>query len=504
MEEFLRNLEIEEIHIRDRRQFELKSEFLPFPKLKKNRYTQEFYIFIPNALQVNEDSYSKANFYGDQTNLIRYKTPEFKLKELYDETNKKSPLIRLNQMSLRTIKKDKIKEIEYELKLLGNICRSSIRENINFLIKKQDKKGDKSYLKEVKNFCHELIKFRKSYFKMQNKFLKNSTTPNLQSHFLYVDEFISNTIDYYLTGFIEHLQNLYLSNFQEITQNLFEIIANEKKHREEFLKEPSYLEDDPIKSEFILYRSSLLNKFVIDALLLNTARSSILKRLKNIVGAISAGIAMLFFFVLFIWQRSYFLINSLPFILITVFLYILKDRIKESFKSMSYRQFAKWFSDYDTNIFLPEGKPIFGKISEYFSFVEEKQLPKEIIQIRNREFHAVLETFKRPEKIIFYKKTISLYREKRSYGRRQALNIISRFNISKFLKKADNATKNYLSVDIKTKELVRNVLPKVYHLNIIMKNTYLGKDLKTHTELKKFRIILDKNGIKRVEHVQNL
>lgn len=71
-----------EIHVRDKLQLELKNEFSINPNLKENRYKQEVFLFIPSPLQINPETYSKKQFYLDQTNLIRYKTPYMSLSDL--------------------------------------------------------------------------------------------------------------------------------------------------------------------------------------------------------------------------------------------------------------------------------------------------------------------------------------------------------------------------------------------------------------------------------------
>ncbi len=505
MEKFIKELEVGEIHQRDKWQFELKSEFFPHPNLRKNTYTQEFYLFIPNSLQVNEESYSKQQFYQDETNFIRYKTPEFTLSELIDQKNTKSPLTRLTKLRNSKPTKENTPIVEDELKLLANVARSSLREGIRKMIpilnNEPSGKKDVSILKEVRSLTLELTEFRKNFFAVEEDFLKNWTSIAHQSYFIYIDEFLSDTVDFYLTGLLERVLRSNLSNVDEINEHLCAVLAEEKRHRTSVIKEPQISVEDSKSNEYILYRSGLLNKFVIDALLLRTTRSSVAKRFRHLIGSIAAGIAMLFFFVLFVKQGSVLILNSLPFIILTVLLYILKDRMKEWLQALSYRQFAKWFSDYKTEIFSPDGKIPLGKMHEYVSFVQEKDLSKELLMIRNREFHVVLETFKRPEQVLYFKRKIELNQtDKPQDTRRNALNIIFRFNISKFLEKADNPSQDYVTVDPESIEFSHTRLPKVYHLNIIQKNTYHEKDASKKIELRKFRLILDKNGIKRVEY----
>ncbi len=56
------------------------------------------------------------------------------------------------------------------------------------------------------------------------------------------------------------------------------------------------------------------------------------------IGSLAAGIAMTLYILLFIWQGSVFVINSQPFILFTIFIYVLKDRLKDEIKNVSMKQ----------------------------------------------------------------------------------------------------------------------------------------------------------------------
>ncbi len=500
MDRFIKELHIGDIHRRDRWQFELKSEFIPLSSLKNNTFTEEFFLFIPNALQINPETYTKDHFFLDRTNLIRYKTPEVELDELYNINNKKSPLIQLQELLKIPPDEQAVEKVVDELKLLGNVIRSSLRERVRII---HDKLHEGALLdNEIVTICNSLTTLRKKYFEVQDDYLSNWKVKGLKSYFFYLDEFISSTINYYLTGLLSEIRAQTNGSSSEGPQELCKILEKEKIHREKVLHEPSFTDEDSASNEFILYRSSLLNKFIMDALLLNTTGTTFTKKFQNIIGSISAGIAMLFFFVLFVWQGKVFIINSLPFIIITVFLYILKDRIKETIREVSYQKFSRWFYDYQTEIRSPNDELYLGKLTESISFVDESKLPKKIQDTRHREFHDVLETFKRPEQVIYYKKQISMRRpDEEDINRRHALNVIFRFNINRFLNKADNPTHDFLKVDLGSFEFIRAKLPKVYHLNIIIRTTFLTPDLNKKVLLKKFRLIIDKNGIKRVEHI---
>ena len=122
-----------EIHIRDIWQFELKSEFSPLSMQKQSEYTQEFFIFIPDALQINTYTYRKENFFRDETNLIRFKTPQLSFEGLLDPSNKLSPLARLWALQPEISREAVARTVESELKLFASIFRKTLRRSVSAL-----------------------------------------------------------------------------------------------------------------------------------------------------------------------------------------------------------------------------------------------------------------------------------------------------------------------------------------------------------------------------------
>jgi hypothetical protein len=508
MENFLSELESGEIHLRDKWQLELKSEFFPLPTKQKNKYTQEFYIFIPNSLHINERTYTKADFFRDQTNYIRYKTPVFTFETLSDLSNSTSPFYKIYELLNCPNPSLSAEIISDECKLLGNIIRSTLRKRVFTLSKLAT---SDNFHAQHKHFYDESVALNRDLTTVRNRisdlkkaFFDKDKNLNMQSRrqFLYFDEFVSNSIHHYLTGLLNILRSKDDPETHESDLILSTLIITEDKHRDSISSYPEDLNLSTDETEFISYRSSLLNKFVLDALMLNLSRSSPDKGLKTIIGSVAAGIAMLVYFSLFIWQGQVLLINSELFILGTVILYILKDRLKEGLKSSSYKLAFRWFSDYKTKIKTSDNKQQLGTLKEFFSYVSVKKIPEEILRVRNKEFHYVLEEFHRPEKVIRYKKTIEMAQSpKKNVSRRYSLNLIFRFNILKFLEKADNPYHTYYTINHENHEFNLLRLPKTYHVNIIIKNTFMTQEGQQKTEIKKFRLVLDKNGIKRVEQV---
>ena len=135
---FWRDLEEGQIHFRDRLQFELKSEFRTLGGQVPSTFLQEIYLFIPESLQINETTYSRERFYLDESNLIRYKTPSLTFQELLDRNNEDSPLYRIRSLLSQVSISYKADEMIHQLKMFGNIFRSTLREAVKSIIESAD------------------------------------------------------------------------------------------------------------------------------------------------------------------------------------------------------------------------------------------------------------------------------------------------------------------------------------------------------------------------------
>lgn len=491
---FWRELDEGLITYRDNLQFELKSEFYINPNLKRNVYTQECFIFIPETLQITPQTYTSAQFYLDQTNLIRYKTPYMSLEELIDTNNKRSPLVRIH------IYKDK-KLILREMMLLGNIFRSTLRVRIRRLLKDLMRASTHaptpSISEQILLLCREIQAVRSEFHKARDHLIDRFEPNHFDKQLDYIDEFMSEVIEEYITLFLDLLRKNPDQSTTQADQALCELLEREERYRKS-RKMGVFADEGPSRSkESILYHQGMLEKFLLSALKLNNNRVQLREKHAQYIGALAAGVAMFVYMILFVWKASELVINSALFVFLATIFYILKDRIKEGMKNYYARKASLWFPDYTTQIESPTGETI-GKLTESFAFIDPSKLPEGFRELRLKDDEDELEAYQPVESILHYKKEVILYQHR---GRLTELNTIFRYNIHRCLEKANDAIQPTLSLDAESHELKQELLPKVYHLNIILRNTYQDRNLHLCTEIKKFRVIVDKNGIRRVEHV---
>lgn len=500
IEDFWNELNEGDIHTRDNLQFELKSEFLINPHLKKTVYKQEVYLFIPNSLQINSETYSKQQFYLDQTNLIRYKTPLMPFSKLIDLNYSLSPLTRLYYGLNQSDNNSFLSVASDELKLFAAIFRGTLRERVYRIVKNLTDSYDIKILsQEIQNLCTEISEVCLKYRQLQ-KTANSSDNAQFIRYFKYIDEFMSTTIDEFLVILLKQYRTL--EKIDPIVDKLVtELVVSENLYRENKNLTPKTFKGDQYANESILYRQGLLHRFVLECLMLKHVRFSPEEKHRNTLGAFAAGIAMFVYMIFFVWNISSFVINSFPFVALVVFFYILKDRIKEGFKSFYSKQAHRWFPDYSTEITNFKGFEV-GKLTESFAFIHAKQLPDGFLKIRNHQFHEELQALHRHESIIQYKREMYLNPPLYHEDRRKEVTSFFRLNIYRYLQKASNAFQANLTLDPYTQEISERLLPKVYHLNMIIRNSFFQEDLTPKVEIKTFRVVIDKNGIKRVEHIK--
>src|SRR5689334_19493388 len=103
------------LDIHDRKQFEIKLEYQPSGDDPKSRYLVETWCFLPASLNVDAETYPRADFYADLHNYIRLKTPVLALDEILAAPH--SPLVKLEKRVNGPPPREE--DIVYEAKLLS-------------------------------------------------------------------------------------------------------------------------------------------------------------------------------------------------------------------------------------------------------------------------------------------------------------------------------------------------------------------------------------------------
>lgn len=442
---FWRELEEGQIHVRDRLQFELKSEFITSSDKKASVFTEELYIFVPQSLQINRDTYSTDQFYRDEMNLIRYKTPTFSFEELLDPRNDLSPLFNADKL-------------DHEIKLLANIFRSTLRN----AVKKITEHAEADLHSEIDLFVSQVRETFERFRSLKKEIKTQKEELDLAESFMQLN------LENFVTGLLEFLRKNGLNKKDSADKALTRLLIDEcpREHENE---------------EDILSHASWMNKHFYEELSLKNERVHIAKQHGTWIGMLAAAIAMLIYMILFVWKATTFGINSIPFIMLAVVFYVLKDRVKEGMKDLWRQNAYRWFPDYSTKIAAPNDH-FLGTLNESFQFVDS--VPEVFSRFKTQDRYV-------PETIMQYKKEIKV-----ATDTPVELNTIFRFNIHRFIEKAADAIQNRPQLNPQTLDIEYKLLSKVYILTVLLKNTFAGR-----AEIKKFHIYISKKGIDHVEYL---
>ena len=484
----------ENIEIHDRYQFELKLGYRISDEESNTPYHTEMYYFIPTSLDINKENYSKKDFYSDLQTYIRFKSPTVLLRDIGGDGDD-APINKLkNCFAQLHRRQDNSTIANYirQIKMFSCIVKSALRDHVHFVTQQKVKDDLDSLLQEYVSVVPVITA---GYRNLRTLITTPSISDKLHGYYLFGDEYLSFMIEESAYSLITYLKKHREEEYVLYSTKLYDIIRTEIQHRKDNHYPSIPKEDD--ENEEIIFRKSVLKKFMGSVLYLKTMTEKEGLFLEQLLFGIAAGLSMLFATsVAFYSQLRYGSIGATVFAILIVS-YMFKDRIKEVLRKYFSKKIQKRLFDHRITLFTAEKETI-GWVKEVFFFTKEERVPQEILKIRNKDHITEIENDWMGEKIavylgnvnLFSKRLIDLYKDYTMEG----VNNIMRYDISRYLHKMDNPKKSlFLLQDQGHKEIYGK---RVYHLNIVMKCTS-----KLGTDYKRYRIVLNRDGIRRIEEV---
>ncbi len=472
------NLE-EFIRIHDKNQFEIKLEYLMNENKKKTEYNINLYLFLPYNLGINSETYPKKMFYDDFFTYVRLISPKISIEDIKFRTKHLTKYISKHRM---TFEKE-FEKINYETRILMCAYRSYLRDFVSDVKRKKfDIENIKENLENIRSF-RKLMPFVHS-LKMTISYAK---LEHLLASFC---EFSSMVTELHLHQLLNHLR--YNAEFKEVN----EIITSMIKFEVDFKEKNNFtnVSKNDLENERLTFRYSVFKKYFYSILFLDQDRQKSATKLRHFAYAIAAGISMIFTTtVVFVTQKKYGNFTT-SFFVALVISYMFKDRIKDIFKHYFDMKLVFRTFDFKNKIYDSDKKKLFGCFKERMRMIKKSNLSKEVIKTRLKGSNSHLSTWYLGEEILKYERFIKLKNHNiKNYFKDKidGINDIMRFNISNFTKKMDDPKVALYSLD----EDIDGIFgEKVYHVNAVIEFKSEDRNI-----LHKIRIILTKNGIKRIE-----
>ncbi|HAT73185.1 MAG TPA: hypothetical protein DCS63_10255 [Elusimicrobia bacterium] len=503
------------IKLHDKHRFEIKLD-IDLDAAARSSYEVETYFFVPRALNVGPHNYNKEKFYNSSQRYIRFRTPKMSLGKLCDPSLKTSPLNRVREDLSKVLSGagDQALAVNIcnELRLLGCIIRGEIRDYVKIFVGGLATYGAavpaaqrRLFVGEgLENFLGDLKNLETALASLKAELSDPAVPLKVRETAAFFDEYVSLILEEYLTLLVEALRNNpgARARFEDVERGLLGIVTAQNRYRQA-MKYPSVMVPGST-NEVLIYRRGVLKKFISGVLYLK-AEFSEWEGLTQVFFGLAAGAAMLFAVLVTLYFQSRYAMNSMPFVLAVVISYVFKDRIKDWLKLLFSKSLTRWISDRKIDILDSSGGgERIGLLKEAFTFLSDRDIPPGIARLRRLDNITSVDEEGKPERVFKYKKEIVLYPEViiKSHERRRDLNDIMRFNIRELIAQADDASVDYPYIDPATGDILVAACARVYHLNMVIKYTYYDRDEHVTIHYERIRIVVNKDGIVRLEDVK--
>lgn len=475
--------------VHDKFSIEFKVGFHVRRKLKENTFAINTWIFVPNSLDINSQTYSKQQFYSDVKSNVRLITPVFLLREMTERAA--LPLHNLHAV-MEAMASDpsrtNIREYEYQIKMFSAIFKSALRDETAHILHNPIKQ-DTEYI--VDEYLHSIDSVTRHYRELR-RIINVSTVPHeVMNYYLFGDEFISNIIEQHLYRLVSKLQQR--GEQHQLIESVVALLHREIAYK----REQGYTTvelDDTIRNRELLFRQGILKKYVESDLFLRAHKKRDGFVVEQVYFSLAAGLSMIFATAIaFSFQRTYGNF-TMPLFVALVVSYMLKDRIKELMRYYFAHRMGSNYFDNKTTISIKEN-PI-GWSKEAMDFISENKVPADVMKIRSRTALVEAENRATDEKIILYRKMVKLDRDKMDANFKYqiaGINDIMRLHVTRFISKMDNPEVELYTFD-KQGEVTRVVGKKIYYLNIIMQTIFEGE-----VDYRRFRVVFSRNGIEEIQ-----
>ncbi len=474
--------------IHDNYSIEFKESFVVNSSEKSSNFAVNTWIFVPNSLDINPQTYGKDQFYRDVKSNVRMITPVFILRDIVGG----------NAIPLKYLKsameavasnpsKSNIAEFEYEIKMFCAISKSSMRDEALHIRKSEDMPflaGE--YIKNVRNILS-------TYRGLRNIINVPTISDDTRSCFSFGDEFLGHISSLYMFRVLKRVDSI--DKNSPIREMLSAFITENESYKIS-MGYPVVMKNDSEGNRNLVYRHGILKKYVESDLFIKLDKKKDGVAVEQTMYAIAAGIAMIFATVVsFSVQRVYGSL-SIPLFFALIVSYMLKDRIKELTRYYFAHRLGHKFFDNKATINIKDQDV--GWIKEGVDFINDSKTPKEVLDLRNRSALLKAENLIFDEKIILYRKLVYIDGEKLAENNTypvSGINDIFRIHMTRFTQKMDNPEQP-LSIINDKGEVEEITSQKIYYLNIVIQVRY-----EEQVEYKRFRLVLSRNGIQSVKEI---
>jgi len=493
-----------------RQQLELEVDYPLIPNQPRTSYQLEALLFTPAAMGVTPPRYSVEAFFNNLVTYTRYTVAPIPLALLLDPENDKSPLTRLARRLdttpiLTTKDQD---ELLYEIKTLSNIYAFQLRRRIGLINEAMTRREPASIINDTVNqFVTNVGLVLDRYRGLRARFLERGVDEYLREAYRWTDELMSLVTE-------REQFNLYRDlvaagsapgaasdasgavGYPEAAEAVRAQLHKQEKYRLAMHYPSVVSPDTPIENEVALYRAHMIKKWSESSMYMGRTPNRLASQVGQVLMGIAAGAAMAFAVTAAFLTDRLFATYSLPWALMIILAYIFKDRLKELLRGFFIRYMPHLVSDRMEDLIDPAIGRKVGVSRARVRFCDARQVPADVLRIRNRTTNPFRHVLK-PENVIHFQKEIHLNspRLADAHARLESITEIIRMRLSSWFTMLDDPLET--RDQIEDGAIVSVECRRVYHVHLILKLSEKGKQ--DQASIYHYVVIVTRDGIERID-----
>lgn len=468
--------------IHDKFSIEFKVGFVTRRKAEKGDFSVAMWIFVPDSLDITPATYSKQDFYRDVKTNVRLITPEYALGEIVGAeavpyNNVKKSALSMAAGPTLVLCKDFI----YQCKMFAAIVKSSLRDECNAILN-ADSLEQRGAILGYTGKLREIVRTFADVLPL----IESAIVPP------YAVEAYNMSCDFLCTVSNQHSLKL-LKSIGASRE-----MEEQKRALTELVREVNALRRNRgYSGPTDVYRHGVMKKYVESQLYLRAPKKRDGFLVEQAYYSLAAGMAMIFATVIAWTFQSYFGQFTWPLFIALIISYMMKDRIKELMRYWLAHRINDNYYDNKAQIRLKDKK--IGRLKEAMDFIHRSNVPEDVLKIRKTGALIPSENVRFREKVILYRKKVSIDRSKMMEGASYdyvGVNDIIRLNMGSFMHKMDNplVSVDYLDAD---GSLKTELCPKNYYITMVLEYRY-----DQAVDYKHLRIALNRDGIISIDELQ--
>lgn len=324
--------------------------YYPFENRRRSKFSMDLMFVVPRQVSVSADEEGRRELLENTRSDTRFTVASVLLSDLSDPAFVDSPLNRIRSELDERGGRSRIdhRRIEYEIRMFCSLFAVQTKRAIAMIRELVD---DPVHREEALMTTRHVIRDARralAAFRSLRELLVDPGVPESvrTTHVLadeYAgDQFVRRLLDVATFLGDRHDDPKLISTIDKATKNEVEY---QYERGFSAVRSDTISPDDSQALEDLVFRESRLKKWVQSALYLNVAETGAPRHMSHLVASVAAAIAMSVAILAAFFADRLYANYSIPWALLIVGSYILKDRVKEILRGALARSFPVAFSD---------------------------------------------------------------------------------------------------------------------------------------------------------------